>query len=214
MAVVIPRGFTRRNFFPRRRPAPRRNLTRKVAVLSKKVGNKERKILDTQLTSSALTVAGAITQLTNIAQGLTDATRVGNKITIVGITFNYMLESNVSNAVRLMLVQNKQTNGLVTDIGEILEDQTADDILVSQRNKDFLRKFRVIYDKTHTFSVTGNSVAMMRKHVKVNIPIRYDANVGDITDVQTNSLNWFSSCLLADASMVQTVSIRLWFTDS
>ncbi len=208
-------GFYARKLANRpRRRYKKKTLTKKVSQLSKKVGNKERKVLDTQLTSIALTSALTTTNLTNVVQGITDVLRLGNKITIVGVELSYQVESAISNSVRMMLVQNKQTNGLVLDGSELFEDQSAGDIIISPYNKDFLRKFRVLYDKTHTFSITGNAFVIHKKHIKCNIPIRYDANVGDITDLQSNSLSWVSSVDSADASAVSSMFIRLWFTDS
>lgn len=63
----------------RARPFARRNLSKKVANLSKKVGNKERKFIDTQIINTAMANVGTITQLTNIVQGVTDATRLGRR---------------------------------------------------------------------------------------------------------------------------------------
>ncbi len=119
MAVVIPRGFTARNFPVRRRPK-RRTLTKKVNILAKKVGNKERKFIDTQIVNTAMSATGTITQLTNIQQGVTDATRLGNKITVVGVLLSYLQNSDITTNTRVMLVQDKQTNGAIYAAGDLL----------------------------------------------------------------------------------------------
>lgn len=208
-------GFYARKLTNRRARRPyKKTLTKKVAVLSKKVGNKERKFLDTQLNNIALTTAPIVTELTNVAQGNSDATRLGSKITIVGIELNYLVQSAISNSMRILIVQNRQSNGATINSAELYQDNSAGDNIVSPWHKDFKRKFTVKYDKVHLFSSTGNAFSTAKKYIKCNIPIRYDGNVGDITDVQSNSLSYVTSVDIADATAVNTVFVRLWFTDS
>lgn len=207
-------GFYVRKRAARVRRRPKKTLSKKVAVLTKKVGNKERKFLDTQLNNIALTTAPIVTQLTNVAQGNTDSTRLGSKITIVGIELSYLVQSAISNSMRILLVQNRQSNGATINTAELYQDNTAGDNIVSPWHKDFRRKFLVKYDKVHLFSITGNAFSHVKKYIKCNIPIRYDGNVGDITDVQSNSLSYVTSVDIADATAVNTLFVRLWFTDS
>lgn len=198
---------------PRRRPY-KKTLSKKVSNLSKKVGNKERKLLDTQINNVAFTAVPIITQLTNVAQGNSDSTRIGSKITIVGIEMRYLANSDITGNVRVLLVQNRQANGATITAAELFQDATAIDAVVSVFHKDFRRKFRILYDKVHNFSNNSTNSISVHKYLKCNIPIRYDANVGDITDLQSNSLSYVTTIDLADASAVQTVFIRLYFTDS
>lgn len=213
MSIRIPRGYTKR-MFPVRRRVYKKTLTKKVSQLSKKVGAKEKKFLDTQLTNVAMTTALIVTDLTNVVQGTTDATRLGSKITVVGIELRYVVQSAVSNSLRMMIVQNRQANGAAIVGAQLLQDTTVGDSIVSPYHKDFRRKFYVKYDRVHVFDLEGRAFVHVKKFIKCNIPIRYDANVGDITDLQTNSLSLVTTADIAGASVVNTVFIRLTFTDS
>ncbi len=198
----------------RRKRYPRRGLARKVNRLTKSVGMKERKFIDTQIVNTAMANTGTITQLTNIAQGLTDVTRIGNKITIVGLLLTYIQNSDISTNTRVMLVQDKQTNGAIYIAADLLQDATTQDIIVSPKNADFKRRFRVYLDKNHPFSVAGGATKFYKKFFKMNIPLRYDANVGDITDLQSSSLSLFVATETAGAAVVNTVFVRVYFIDS
>lgn len=208
-------GFYRRKLASRRARRPyKKTLSKKVSQLSKKVGTKEKKTLDTQLTNVAMTTALIVTPLTDVVQGITDVLRLGNKITVVGIELSYVIQSAVSNSLRMMIVVNRQTNGMAIVGAELLQDATVGDSIVSPYHKDFRRKFMVKYDRVHTFDLEGRAFAYVKKFIKCNIPIRYDANAGDITDIQSNSLSLVTTADIAGASVVNTVFVRLWFTDS
>ncbi len=75
-------------FAPRhkqRRQRRKKTLTQKVAKLQKAVSSKERKFIDSSEQNNAAGTTPTIKQLSNLAQGLTDNTRIGNKITVTGI---------------------------------------------------------------------------------------------------------------------------------
>ncbi len=198
----------------RRRRMPRRNLTRKVNRLTKAVNMKERKFIDTQIINTAMSATGTITQLTNVAQGVTDVTRIGNKITVVGVLLSYLQNSDISTNTRVLLVQDKQTNGAIYASEDLFQDATAQDIIVSPKNADFKRRFRIYLDKNHSFSVAGVGTKYFKKFFKMNIPMRYDANVGDITDIQSSSLSLFVCTETAGAAVVNTVFCRIYYIDS
>lgn len=206
----------RKSYRRKRRPYKTRSrgLVRKVNRLQRTVGNKEHKFLDTTLDSVALVTTGTITQLSNLAQGLTDATRIGNKITVRGILLKYISDANVTTNSRYMLVQDKQTNGVIYANTDLLQSAAARLIIVSPRNADFKRRFKVWYDKTHSFSVAGSGSRYVTHFSKMNVPCRYDTNAGDITDVQTNSFSLMTMTETAGAAVIQHVFIRIYYTDS
>lgn len=78
----------------RRRLRVRRNLNVRVRKLERA---NERKTIDTQLNVSASGTNPGQVGLTNLVQGLTDTTRIGNKITITGIQFRYLFVFNLIN---------------------------------------------------------------------------------------------------------------------
>lgn len=58
-----------------------------LALTLKRMINVEYKFLDQSVTSTAISDTGTITQLTNVAQGLTSATRSGDSIKLVSLQF-------------------------------------------------------------------------------------------------------------------------------
>lgn len=113
-----------------------------------------------------------------------------------------------------MLVQDKQTNGAIYAAADLLQDASTQDIIVSPKNADMNRRFRVFLDKNHPFSVNASGTQFYRKFHKMNMPIRYDANVGDITDLQSNSLSLLIATETAGAGVVNTIFARVYYTDS
>ncbi len=189
-------------------------LVRKVNRIAKSVAMKERKFIDTQIINTAMANTGTITQLSNLVQGLTDSTRIGNKITIVGCYLCYMQNSDITTNTRVLLVQDKQTNGAIYLNSDLLQDATAQDIVVSPKNADFKRRFRCYIDKNYSFSVNGAGTRFYKKFIKMNIPMRFDTNVGDITDVQSSSLSLFVVTETVGAGVVNTVFCRVYYIDS
>ncbi len=197
-----------------RKAYPRRGLAKKVNRLSKAVNMKERKFIDTQIVNTAMAATGTITQLTNLVQGVTDSTRIGNKITVVGCLLTYIIDANITTNIRVLLVQDKQTNGAIYLNSDLFQDETAQDIIVSPKNADFKRRFKVYHDKNYSYSVAGVATKFYKKFFKMNIPMRFDANNGDITDIQSNSLSWFVATETAGAGVVNTLFCRVYYIDS
>ncbi len=50
-------------------------------------------------------------------------------------------------------------------------------------------RFRVLYDKVHTLNSASNAEINRLVYRKLNMKTRYDANVGDITDLTQDSLS-------------------------
>ncbi len=194
----------------RKRPRKRRpRLASRVRTLE---ASKERKIIDTQLTSSASGTAPGLVQLTNLAQGNTDTTRIGNKIMITGIQFRYLVTDTVHNVARVMIIQDKQTNGAIFAATQVLDDISAGDAIVSLRNRDEVKRFRVIHDAVHQISLTGQDSRYVSKFVKLKIPVKYDANAGTIADIVSNSLALMHVSFLASTAI--TAFVRVFYTDS
>ncbi len=208
MSVIIPRGFTKRNFPVRKKRKPVRKLNKRVSALE---ASKERKIIDTQLTAQVSNTTPSLVELTNLAQGLTDTTRIGNKIMLSGLQFRYLAKDTVQNSVRVMIVQDKQTNGAIFAAADVLADVTAIDNVASLRNRDESLRFRVLYDRVHLISLTGKDSVYVSKFIKLNVPVKYDGNAGTIADITSNSLAILHVSEVASSNI--TGFWRVFFTD-
>ncbi len=163
-----------------------------MAKYLKSVVNVEYKNFDTTTLASAIAQTPAIVQLTNIAQGDTTNTRDGASIKIVSIRLVYFVlgHADVPNiSLRVQLVCDKQTNQAVYAAGDLLDDATVNDAIISPRNLNNMRRFRVMYDKVHTFSNTGKNCGYFTKYVKLQLKIRFDASTPSIADLTENSLS-------------------------
>ncbi len=163
-----------------------------MAKYLKSVVNVEYKNFDTQTLASGINQTPAIVQLTNIAQGDTTITRDGASIKIVSIRFVYNITANASAPVthiRVMVVCDKQTNQAIYTAGDLLQDATPNDALISPRNLNNSRRFNVLYDKTHVFSNSGRNGGHFEFHKKLQLKIRYDASTPSIADLTEVSLS-------------------------
>ncbi len=169
---------------------------RKALVLARKVKgmlNVEVKNFDTQQTAIALTNSMVITQLTNIGRGDTTNERDGSQCKMIGINLNYLLVVSANNprtSVRILLVLDKQTNQAIYSIGDLIQDTSASDNIISPRNLDNKHRFSILYDRVHHMSTSLTTITV-KKYIRRSILLRYDdsSDPPDITDLTQNSLS-------------------------
>ncbi len=189
----------------------------KLAKYLKTIVNVEFKNLTTQGTSTVLPVTPTIVQLTNIAQGDSTITRDGSNIKVLSIFWSYSVRQHATaccTLVRVMLVHDRQTNQAIYTPGDLLSDITVGDNIVSPRNLDNTSRFAVLYDKVHAYSDTGRLISFHQMYKKVQIKMRYDANVGDITDLTQSSLSLLVMSNESTNEPTITFSCRLRFVDN
>ncbi len=211
------RNYRRRN---NRRRAPRygyfgragNDATTALRMAGKALAliNPEYKNIDANTTSSAVSTTPVITQISNVAQGDSRITRTGDSIKVSRIDVRYqaaMSSSATSSAFRIMLVLDTQTNGAIYSSGNLIQDTTATDAILSFNNLDNRARFRVLYDKQHYMSDNGNQWARGEIHITPkDMHLIYGGNSGDITDLNTKSLSLFS--VLDEPTNVPALSIR------
>lgn len=142
-------------------------------------------------TSIALSQTPVISQLTNIAQGDTTNTRDGSQCKMVGFNINYFLQTSATvprTIVRIMFVLDKQTNQAIYTAGDLLNDVTVVDNIVTPRNLNNKHRFVVLYDRTHMLSLSRPTVHI-KKYIKRDVLLRYDASTPSIADLTQNSLS-------------------------
>ncbi len=140
----------------------------------------------------AISDTPASTQLTALSQGDTTTTRDGSQVKFTSFRFDYFLKagsSSTKSLARIMIVHDKQTNQTQATATQVLQDSTIVDAIVSGYNIDNVSRFRILYDKVHSMSSTGDSAVIHRIiHKKLNLKVRYDANAGDVTDLTQDSI--------------------------
>lgn len=213
-------------------------------------GTKEYKFVDVSLGTGgtgggSLTLnsggAATFTLLNGLALGTSAFQRIGNKIAMKSLYWSLAFGQNaldadpatdtnvVNSPVRMMIVYDKQPNGSLPVVGDLLSafsgiaNTTARAIDINSpnnlNNKD---RFVVIADKRFVLSSNGNSSRFIKKYKKLNTSVAYKsgATVGDITDITSGSLYFVAfrdaeMNNIADpvASVVMTGDIRLRYQD-
>ncbi len=189
-----------------------------IAKSVKSLINVEVKNFDFVQTETAVTDTVGISQLCNIPQGDTTNTRDGAQIKMLGYELNYLIRMSVSadtaTYIRIMLVLDKQTNQAVYVNTDLLEDVTNTDAILSPRNLDNMRRFSVLYDRTHVLSPGGSQGVVVKKYIKRNILIRYDASTSAIADLTSNSLSLIQVGSQVTNDPLITVFGRLRYVDN
>ncbi len=168
----------------------------------------EAKFHDLDIDDAAVANTGTIAQISclTIAEGNGESERVGRKITVTGINWKMRVKlagqtasANTGDVTRIILYQDKQTNGATAAVLDVLE--TAD--FQSFRNLANTGRFRILMDKTIALTSASGSgrgstdtlaFGTARRdfsfYKKCSIPIEYDnsATTGVITSMRSNNL--------------------------
>lgn len=148
-----------------------------------------------------------------------DQDRVGNSAKITSIQLRAFININVTSPptntfVRLMIVLDKQPNGVEFDLSDLLKQET----LQSFRNLTNGKRFLVYMDKMVNIS-TERPQQFVKFHKDVDIHTEYnDNNDGSITNINTNAIYFvaFSNIALAspDLRPIVTYKTRTRFIDN
>lgn len=164
-----------------------------LARATRRLLNIEVKNHDVQQNLITLTSAPVIIQLSNIPQGDTTISRDGNQCKMSGLQMDYIITqhaSAITTHVRVLLVLDKQTNQAVYTNTDLLQDVTIRDNLVSPRNLDNMKRFTVLYDKTHVLTSGGVRSVSVRRYFRKEVLLRFDASTPSIADLTQNSISF------------------------
>lgn len=165
----------------------------------------ELKFFDTTAAVTGISGAGSlITSLNLIPQDTTESGRIGRKCTIKSLQWRYNLQipevdaemtPQESGRIRLIMYQDKQTNGLAATAIQILN--TAD--VNSFYNLEEQGRFRILMDKTVAMNPTTgfsdgtglSSASAVNKYAtfgkKVTIPLEFSNTDGALTGIRSNN---------------------------
>lgn len=146
-------------------------------------------------------IAGSvIDHITDIAQGITDTTRVGDELTLKhikvrGAVFNGA--TNNSNDIRIIVFQYKNSDNIpVCDNllqNTVMSGNTRS--AYSARQQDYLNEYIVLYDKTYPTEIgipgaanTGTS-GQYHKLVEFDVPLKYAKKKIQYEAATNNSVN-------------------------
>ncbi len=163
----------------------------------------ELKFHDLDTNDAAIAANGTIVidSCNEVAQGVTESTRVGRKFVIRSINWRFSCtksvttSSVVNDTVRVILYLDKQCNGATAGITDILES----DDFQSFNNLANKSRFRTLMDRTYSmnsYGLAGDGTttdgASWTQHdsffKNVTIPIEYDATAAAITGIRSNNI--------------------------
>lgn len=184
-------------------------------------GTIEKKYKDNTFADFNVTPAGVVaTNVLNIAQGTTEVTRVGGKITVTNVNLRGSVGNDNAGAqgpdiVRMIIFWDLQCNGALPNVTDVLT--TAD--WRSYLNMDNVDRFKIIKDKCFIVDITtwdSTNALGAQKLIKVNhkcsIPIHYSSTTGAIAEIKSNNLCiiWLSR----NNASIANYTIRVKFTDA
>jgi len=144
----------------RRRAVSKKRSTSTVKKICQKIIDKNTEFLRLTDTLSATSIANITTgQILWKGPQLTAATtpaREGNEINLRKLRYNVMFKSiGAPNRVRLVLVQYPQNTGAVNTLADVLEDVTAQHVMISPWKKNGEVKYRILHNKVYQLGTKG-----------------------------------------------------------
>lgn len=195
-----------------RRHATYRNFRRGVNVYRdlrylKSVINVEKKYSDINATITPSTTPNIIL-LNGLQIGDTSTTREGQTIKMWSVQWKIVGTINTAATttnVRVIVFRDRQPNGAAPTAANLLQNGTG---INSPLNISFGRRFLVYYDRQKTLSVNGTEGMKMWGFKRLKFHTQYNTgNVGDITDISTNSLY----VLIMSDQATNTPSVAYYF---
>ncbi len=179
--------------------------------------NVEFKFLDFNATAAGQPESVTLGQVSNIAQGDGGSARDGNQVKLTGIYLTYMwtISASATNTqVRVLLVLDKQTNGVIYAAGDLLHDTSINDNIVSPYNLDNKYRFRVLYDRVHHLSDNGNQSVSVKRYIKMNEKLRFDGTTADIANLTSSSITLVTMSSETTNVPLITRNVRLRYVDN
>lgn len=154
----------------------------------KGIVNTEFKNVD--INSSATAVAGGNVLLLNATtQGDGQTNREGSSFRMKSVDVRFLINYNGAagfNATRVMLVLDRQTNGIAPAVTDILATNTID----SPRNLDYRKRFKILSDKVYLVGANSQPQRYSQVYKKLDVHTQCFAssNLGTVADISTHGL--------------------------
>ncbi len=169
-----------------------------IALATKRLLNVEKKWHDVDGFNINASQSGTIIQLTNVAQGDTSQTRDGDQLKILSLQLKlFGVRDSVANAslMRVMIVQDSQTNGAIYALSDLLEDASVSNNMLSPANLDNKYRFKIWYDRLHPMiESASNAIKVINKFFNKAVKIRFDNESAVISSLTSNSLSLVVIC--------------------
>ncbi len=218
--------FRTRRRRPRRSTFRRRGRmsTRAIAVKALRSTDQEQKFADSSFNDVAINdtlTVQTVLHLNNIAQGVTNSTRIGQKIRMTSLYLQLTFEKipadvSPNGFVRFLIVYDKQTNSALGNFATLLELPGSGNPVVemlSPNNLDQSKRYRVLLDQRMRFQKDFIEGRIVKKYIKLGLTTQYDGTGASIADISSGSLLFFTTGHITTGGNTPTVSgvIRIRF---
>ncbi len=177
--------------------------------------NTEFKTVDTS-SATAVSASGTVQLLNATIAGDDFDNRDGRVIRCKSIQYaiNIIMEpaTAVNTTTRVMLVIDKQPNGVLMTVGELLTSGASN---LDFRNLDNRKRFIILSDKIVMQSNTANTLDRLELYKQIDMKTIYDdSNAGTIADIESNAL--FLVMISSEATNTPTLQVetRMRFIDN
>jgi len=186
----------------------------------RKLINIEFKRFDVTVTGGTTSQAGAVAQLSQIAQGTDFNTRVGDSIRTQHICFNaqyFLTGASVQAIVRCIIVRDNENTGSAPSGSDVLTQAGTANATVSPHSYinfpigQTQGRFKVLFDEITSMSSTGEINALMHHEQPLGQHIRYKGSLA--TDTREGSLWIMFFTNLAAATPTVDWSVYVTYTD-
>lgn len=158
---------------------------------------------------------GAITHITDIAQGDTDQSRNGNSLLLKSINLKFQIAMNGSSAgsiVRCLVFHDKQQVGDTSpSVSDVLDGDAVSPLLAPLNNLT-VGRFSILFDRMYKMGNSSDPIKIIKMYRKCLSHVRFNGTAS--TDIQKNGLYFL--LVSNEPTNVPTVSYqsRLTFIDN
>ncbi|EJW72196.1 hypothetical protein WUBG_16896 [Wuchereria bancrofti] len=156
----------------------------------------ETKFVDTGFTYTAQTATPTFTLMNPLVQGTTNGTRIGNKVQCRGLEVRAAVglpaAPDNNTTMRVGIVVDFQSNGVVPTVGEIWNNGAAAPNVFASRNLNYIERFKILKDNLVSLSLAGPGVQNLIWHLPADVVTKYIGNTGGVADIETGAIYFYS----------------------
>lgn len=206
-----------------------KGFTRRVGFYKRFQPGGEAKFFDTAKSISTVSTSGEIHSLSLnlVPQGVTENTRVGRKCVVKSLQMRCQIQlpeaandTSSSDAIRIIVYVDKQTNGATAAVTDILESAT--NAIRQPRDLANTGRFRILTDKLMNISASAAGggdttifTAFQHRHFnlfyRLNVPLEFSSTTGAITELKSNNIGVLAASAFGFVGLGYIARIR--FTD-
>lgn len=148
--------------------------------------NEEPKHFDVLSSGTAGIAGSGVLYLSSMAQGITDITRVGDRIVLKSLEARFdLVVADATNFIRLILFQ--WVGDAVSDVPTIAAVLESTPYYLSPFNWDQRGKYRVLHDESVALMGVG-PVTYISKKIKVGCPVKHQQFLNASTNIESGGL--------------------------